>query len=83
MTEKKWKERRKKIMKKTEKTIVGTIINKMKIESLVFDSLKHEDLTEEFINKFIKTMKGAYITNITALENLINSKDKNGGKNGE
>ena len=70
-------------MKKMEKTIVGTIINKVKIESLVFDSLKHEDLTEEFVNKFIKTMKGAYITNITALENLINSKDKNGGKNGE
>jgi hypothetical protein len=60
-----------------------TIINKMRIESLVFDSLKHEDLTEEYIDKFIRIMKGAYMTNITTLENLINSNDKNGGKNGK
>lgn len=70
-------------MKKAEKTIVGAIINKMRIESLVFDSLKHEDLTEEFVDKFIKTMKGAYMTNITALENIINSNDKKGDKNGK
>ena len=70
-------------MKKTEKTIVQTIINKMRIESLVFDSLRHEDLTDEYIEKFIKVMKNAYTTNINTLDKLINSNDKKGGKNGE
>lgn len=70
-------------MKKMEKTIVQTIINKMRIESLVFDSLRHEDLTDEYIEKFIKVMKNAYATNINTLDKLINSNDKKGGKNGE
>lgn len=69
-------------MENKNEIIIQTLINKLKLESLVFDSLKHEDLTEDFIDKFIETMKSAYISNITILESLINSKDKNGGKNG-
>jgi len=70
-------------MENKNEIIIQTLINKLKLESLVFDSLKHEDLTEDFIDKFIETMKSAYISNIAILESLINSKDKNGGKNGE
>lgn len=70
-------------MENKNEIIIRTLINKLKLESLVFDSLKHEDLTEDFIDKFIETMKSAYISNIAILESLINSKDKNGGKNGE
>ena len=70
-------------MENKNEIIIQTLINKLKLESLVFDSLKHEDLTEDFIDKFIETIKSAYISNIAILESLINSKDKNGGKNGE
>ena len=40
-----------------ELTQLKSMINKMKIEKLVFGSLKAEELTDEFIDKFIDTME--------------------------
>lgn len=63
--------------------VIKKLINKMTLESLVLESLKHEDLTEEFINQFVEIMKNAYNTNISTLKSLINSKKENGGENGK
>lgn len=63
--------------------VIKKLINKMTLESLVLESLKHEDLTEEFINQFVEVMKNAYNTNISTLKSLINSKKENGGENGK
>lgn len=54
-----------------ELTQLKSMINKMKIEKLVFGSLKAEELTEEFIDKFIDTMENIYNTNIMVLEDIV------------
>lgn len=54
-----------------ELTQLKSMINKMKIEKLVFGSLKAEELTEEFIDKFIDTMENIYNTNIMVLEDVV------------
>lgn len=53
-----------------ELTQLKSMINKMKIEKLVFGSLKAEELTDEFIDKFIDTMENIYNTNIMVLEDV-------------
>lgn len=53
-----------------ELTQLKSMINKMKIEKLVFGSLKAEELTDEFIDKFIDTMENIYNTNIMVLEDI-------------
>lgn len=54
-----------------ELTQLKSMINKMKIEKLVFGSLKAEELTDEFIDKFIDTMENIYNTNIMVLEDIV------------
>ncbi len=54
-----------------ELTQLKSMINKMKIEKLVFGSLKAEELTDEFIDKFIDTMENIYNTNIMVLEDVV------------
>lgn len=54
-----------------ELTQLKSMINKMKIEKLVFGSLKAEKLTDEFIDKFIDTMENIYNTNIMVLEDVV------------
>lgn len=64
---------------------IKIIINKMELEKYVFDSLKHEELNEEFINRFIETMKKFYNENISALKDIkkeMESKNK-GDENGK
>ena len=54
-----------------ELTQLKSMINKMKLEKLVFGSLKAEELTDEFIDKFIDTMENIYNTNIMVLEDIV------------
>lgn len=54
-----------------ELTQLKSMVNKMKIEKLVFGSLKAEELTDEFIDKFIDTMENIYNTNIMVLEDIV------------
>lgn len=67
-----------------ELTQLKSMINKMKIEKLVFGSLKAEKLTEEFIDKFIDTMENIYNTNIMVLEDIVKKMESKGSeKNGK
>lgn len=54
-----------------------SMINKMKIEKLVFGSLRAEELTEDFIDKFIETMENIYDTNILILEDIVKKMESN------
>lgn len=63
-----------------ELTQLKSMINKMKIEKLVFGSLKAEELTEEFINKFIDTMENIYNTNIMVLEDIVKKMESKGSE---
>lgn len=61
-----------------------SMINKMKIEKLVFGSLKAEELTDEFIDKFIDTMENIYNINIMVLEDIVKKmENKSSEKNGK
>ena len=67
-----------------ELTQLKSMINKMKIEKLVFGSLKAEELTDEFIDKFIDTMENIYNTNIMVLEDVVKKMEsKSSEKNGK
>ena len=67
-----------------ELTQLKSMINIMKIEKLVFGSLKAEKLTEEFIDKFIDTMENIYNTNIMVLEDIVKKMESKGSeKNGK
>jgi len=67
-----------------ELTQLKSMINKMKIEKLVFGSLKAEELTDEFIDKFIDTMENIYNTNIMVLEDIVKKMEsKNSEKDGK
>ena len=57
---------------------IKKIENRMKIEKLVFESLKHEELTDEFIDNFIKTMQKMYQDNINALNEIVGELQKDG-----
>lgn len=46
--------------------------NKMAIEVLVFESLKNEELTKDFINSFVNIMTKNYKDNIAFIESIIN-----------
>lgn len=46
--------------------------NKMAIEVLVFESLKHEELTKDFIDSFVNIMTKNYKDNIAFIEDIIN-----------
>lgn len=63
-----------------ELTQLKSMINKMKIEKLVFGSLKAEELTEEFIDKFIDTMENIYNTNIMVLEDIVKKMENKGSE---
>ncbi len=63
-----------------ELTQLKSMINKMKIEKLVFRSLKAEELTEEFIDKFIDTMENIYNTNIMVLEDVVKKMESKGSE---
>lgn len=63
-----------------ELTQLKSIINKMKIEKLVFGSLKAEELTDEFIDKFIDTMENIYNTNIMVLEDIVKKMESKGSE---
>ena len=63
-----------------ELTQLKSMINKMKIEKLVFGSLKAEKLTEEFIDKFIDTMENIYNTNIMVLEDVVKKMESKGSE---
>jgi len=65
-------------MELEELTQLKSLTNKMKIEKLVFGSLKAEKLTEEFINKFVDTMENIYNTNIMVLEDIIKKMESKG-----
>ena len=63
-----------------ELTQLKSMINKIKIEKLVFGSLKAEELTEEFIDKFIDTMENIYNTNIMVLEDIVKKMESKGSE---
>ena len=63
-----------------ELTQLKSMINKMKIEKLVFGSLKAEELTDEFIDKFIDTMENTYNTNIMVLEDIVKKMESKGSE---
>lgn len=63
-----------------EITMLKSMINKMRVEKLVFESLKHEDLTEEFVNKFVATMQSIYDKNIDFLENIVKGMESKGAE---
>lgn len=63
-----------------ELTQLKSMINKMKIEKLVFGSLKAEELTDEFIDKFIDTMENIYNTNIMVLEDIAKKMESKGSE---
>lgn len=63
-----------------ELTQLKSMINKMKIEKLVFGSLKAEKLTDEFIDKFIDTMENIYNTNIMVLEDIVKKMESKGSE---
>ena len=46
--------------------------NKMAIEVLVFESLKHEKLTKDFIDSFVNIMTKNYKDNTAFIEGIIN-----------
>ena len=54
--------------------------NKMSIEKLVYPSLKKEELTEEFLDKFIEIINKAYDANITILDNIIKYLENKGAE---
>lgn len=58
-------------MKKENINKIQNIINRMNVEKLVFESLKHEELTESFIDQFIQAMQRAYEVNIAALKDIV------------
>lgn len=58
-------------MKKESINKIQNIINRMNVEKLVFESLKHEELTESFIDQFIQAMQNAYEVNIAALKDIV------------
>lgn len=58
-------------MKKENINKIQNIINRMNVEKLVFESLKHEELTESFIDQFIQAMQNAYEVNIAALKDIV------------
>ena len=51
--------------------------NKMAIEVLVFESLKHEELTKDFIDSFVNIMTKNYKDNIAFIEGIINGEKEN------
>lgn len=57
---------------------IKKVENRMKIEKLVFESLKHEELTKEFIDNFIKIMQKMYQDNINALNEIVGELQKDG-----
>ena len=59
-----------------ELTQLKSMINKMKIEKLVFGSLKAEELTDEFID----TMENIYNTNIMVLEDIVKKMESKGSE---
>ena len=63
-----------------EITMLKSMINKMRVEKLVFGSLKHEELTEEFIDKFVSTMEDIYDKNIEFLENITQKMESKGAE---
>ena len=63
-----------------EITMLKSMINKMRVEKLVFESLKHEELTEEFIDKFVSTMEDIYDKNIEFLENITKKMESKGAE---
>ena len=63
-----------------ELTQLKSMINKMKIEKLVFGSLNAEELTDEFIDKFIDTMENIYNTNIMVLEDIVKKMESKGSE---
>ncbi len=63
-----------------ELTQLKSMINKMKIEKLVFGSLKAEELTDEFVDKFIDTMENIYNTNIMVLEDVVKKMENKGSE---
>ena len=63
-----------------ELTQLKSMVNKMKIEKLVFGSLKAEELTDEFIDKFIDTMENIYNTNIMVLEDIVKKMESKGSE---
>ena len=63
-----------------ELTQLKSMINKMKIEKLVFGSLKADELTDEFIDKFIDTMENIYNTNIMVLEDIVKKMESKGSE---
>ena len=63
-----------------ELTQLKSMINKMKIEKLGFGSLKAEELTDEFIDKFIDTMENIYNTNIMVLEDIVKKMESKGSE---
>ena len=63
-----------------ELTQLKSMINKMKIEKLVFGSLKAEELTDEFIDKFIDTIENIYNTNIMVLEDIVKKMESKGSE---
>ena len=67
---------------KNEDTIfvLKNLITKMKVERLVFDSLKHEELTTEYIDNYVDTMKECYKTNINTLTDILQKLEENNGK---
>lgn len=58
-------------MEKENINKIQNIINRMNVEKLVFESLKHEELTESFIDQFIQAMQNAYEINIAALKDIV------------
>lgn len=65
---------------KLELAQLKSMINKMRIEKLVFGSLKAEELTEEFIDKFIDTMENIYNANIMVLEDIVKKMESKGSE---
>ena len=61
-----------------------SMASKMKIEKLVIGSLKNEELTEEYVDKYVSIMEQVYDDNIETLENIIENMESNGvEKNGK
>ena len=54
--------------------------NKMSIEKLVYPSLKKEELTEDFLDKFIEIINKTYDANITILDNIIKYLESKGAE---
>lgn len=68
---------------KDEIAILKSLVNKMQIERLVLESLKHEELTEDFINQFVITMNEIYDKDINLLKNIIERIEKEDGEDGK